>query len=241
MSDNQHGSPRSLAYGQYAPPGRDFPRKKKSWMARHKILIIIATAGVLAVAVASGIAVNAVHRSTGSSGCWNQSKDGSVVAESEIGRQCMDQATLILGPQEGGVYRHLPGPASHGELVCSVTPASGPNTWRVWTEASGADPSEAAGLCRMLQSERSLTVSWAAGAPQPSPQRFIADLRAAGLYNTIVSPGGYDLNNPVQLGQGMCTGSASPMVWGPEPGWDQIVSLAQRDLCPRTAIDPSEY
>ena len=76
------------------------------------------------------------------------------------------------------MYRNLEAPASHGPLVCSATPASGPNTWNVWT-APGAEASEAQALCDFFKRSSGVSVTWAAGQePAAAPAARAASERA---------------------------------------------------------------
>jgi hypothetical protein len=112
---------------------------------RKKILITVAL-----VVVALGITSRVVFRSgQADAGCWTESQDGTVVAESQVGQTCTDTARLITFPQDGGTYDNLSGPVSHpGTLICTVTAPSS-ESWKVWAEA-GTDGQEAVGLCQTL-------------------------------------------------------------------------------------------
>ena len=113
---------------------------------RKKILIT-----VVLVVVALGITSRVVFRSgQADAGCWMESQDGTVVAESQVGQTCTDTARLIISPQDGGTYDNLSGPVSQpGTLICTVTAPSS-ESWKVWAEPD-TDGQEAIGLCQTLQ------------------------------------------------------------------------------------------
>jgi hypothetical protein len=133
-----------------------------------KGILMIAVFGVVIVAAAAlviGLRSAASSAAKSGPGCWTTSQDGSVIAQEEVGEVCLDTGTLSLLPADGGDYTRLGGPVSRGPLVCSLTPASGPNTWKVWA-APGASTSEAVNLCRFMKSEGGMaTFTWGPGEP----------------------------------------------------------------------------
>jgi hypothetical protein len=134
-----------------SPSGGPQPGKPLRGRQRWKIIFIT----VVPVVVALGITSLVVFRSgqanvgQGNVGCWMESQDGTVVAESQVGQTCTDTARLVISPQDGGTYDNLSGPVRQpGSLICTVTAPSS-ESWKVWAEPD-TDGQEALGLCRML-------------------------------------------------------------------------------------------
>ena len=188
-------------------------------MSKQTTRILAVLAGALAV-VSAGCGQQHAPASTPAesmSGCWVQSQDGSVIAESEVDQQCLDTARLILPAQEGGTYKNLRSLATRGPSVCTFTPPSGPNTWDVWT-APGAAPDEADALCQSLENESPQgTLNWESGSGYTGEDGYAAASKAtaADIYgdgengstgnaawcsNNDPAPGGDD-NGPTSLGE----------------------------------------
>jgi hypothetical protein len=87
-----------------------------------------------------------------------------VVTEEQLGQVCTDTSILSLFPQQGGTYTREPGPVSHGALICTATPATGPDNSKVWLGEGSSYTAEAQALCHFMRQEPGMTVTMAAGS-----------------------------------------------------------------------------
>jgi hypothetical protein len=133
---------------------------------RRKLILVPLAVVVVVAGILIGLEVTS---GTGSTGCWTQSADGSVIAEEDVGQACQDTARLILSAQDGGAYTNLSGPVTHGPLVCTATPNAGPNTWKVWLAVDDPETSEARALCQFMGDKPAVSVTWAPGQKPEKP------------------------------------------------------------------------
>lgn len=153
------GGLQPYTYQSQEPPGL-LDRQPGRRQHRNKILIVVVLV-VAALGIASGIVYRSGHAK---SGCWIRSQDGTVVAQTQVGQTCTDDARLIIAPEDGGTYTNLSGPVSQpGTLICTATPPPGsPNSWKVWADPN-TDAHEAISLCQMLHNTQMNVQMTAAG------------------------------------------------------------------------------
>jgi hypothetical protein len=145
-----------------------------------KKIIGIVVFGVVVVAAAAlviGLRSSATPGSSSAAsgpGCWRTSQYGSVVTQEEVGEVCLDTGELMTFATEGGTYTEVRGPLPHGPLVCSMTPSSGPNTWKVWTGPGDSSSSDAVAVafCNHFKADggSNITFTWGPGQPASAPQ-----------------------------------------------------------------------
>jgi hypothetical protein len=183
-------------------PGQP-PRSRPRW----RIILITAVSIVVAVGITSLVVFRSGQANVGQGnvGCWMESQDGTVVAESQVGQTCTDTARMVISPQDGGTYDNLSRPVSQpGTLMCTVT-APSTASWKVWAEPD-TDGQQALGLCQTLN----------------DAQMTAAGTRAAAL---LKGPSGqYETPTPATTPSGV----ASSYTY--QDGWDAATEATYIDL-----------